>query len=95
MLAGTLAGLAGLVLSARSHAARPDVGVGLELDVITSVILGGAALSGGRGTIIGALVGSLVIGILNNGLVLLGVDASVQLAVKGLIIWAAVALSRK
>ncbi len=95
MLAGTLAGLAGLVLSARSHAARPDVGVGLELDVITSVILGGAALSGGRGTIIGALVGSLVIGILNNGLVLLGVDASVQLAVKGLIIWASVAISRK
>ena len=95
MLAGTLAGLAGLVLSARSHAARPDVGAGLELDVITSVILGGAALSGGRGTIIGALVGSLVIGILNNGLVLLGVDASVQLAVKGVIIWAAVALSRK
>ena len=95
MLAGTLAGLAGLVLSARSHAARPDVGVGLELDVITSVILGGAALSGGRGTIIGALVGSLVIGILSNGLVLLGVDASVQLAVKGLIIWASVAISRK
>lgn len=95
MLAGTLAGLAGLVLSARSHAARPDVGAGLELDVITSVILGGAALSGGRGTIIGALVGSLVIGILNNGLVLLGVDASVQLAVKGLIIWASVAISRK
>ena len=95
MLAGVLAGLAGLVLSARSHAARPDVGVGLELDVITSVILGGAALAGGRGTIVGALVGSLVIGILNNGLVLLGVDASVQLAVKGLIIWASVAISRK
>ncbi|MEZ5666116.1 MAG: ABC transporter permease [Alphaproteobacteria bacterium] len=93
VLAGALAGLAALVLSARSHAARPDVGAGLELDVITAVILGGAALSGGRGTIIGAIVGSLIIGILNNGLVLLGVDASVQLAVKGLIIWIAVALS--
>ena len=93
VLAGALAGLAALVLTARSHAARPDVGAGLELDVITAVILGGAALSGGRGTIVGAIVGSLIIGILNNGLVLLGVDASIQLAIKGLIIWIAVALS--
>lgn len=95
ILTGLLAGLAALVLSARSHAARPDVGAGLELDAITAVILGGTALAGGRGTIVGTLIGSLMIGILNNGLVLLGVDASVQLAVKGLIIWAAVALSRK
>lgn len=95
VLAGTLAGLAALVLSARSHAARPDVGVGLELDVITAVILGGAALSGGRGMILGAILGSLIIGILNNGLVLLGVDASVQLAIKGLIIWIAVAVSAR
>ena len=94
-LAGALAGLAALVFSARSHAARPDVGAGLELDVITAVVLGGAALSGGRGLIIGAVVGSLMIGILNNGLVLLGVDSSVQLAVKGLIIWVAVALSSR
>jgi len=95
VLAGTMAGLAALVLSARSHAARPDVGVGLELDVITAVILGGAALSGGRGMILGAILGSLIIGILNNGLVLLGVDASVQLAIKGLIIWVAVAVSAR
>jgi ribose/xylose/arabinose/galactoside ABC-type transport system permease subunit len=95
VLTGLLAGLAALVLSARSHAARPDVGAGLELDTITAVILGGTTLAGGRGTIVGTLVGSLMIGILNNGLVLLGVDASLQLAVKGLIIWAAVALSRK
>lgn len=95
VLAGMTAGLAALVLSARSHAARPDVGVGLELDVITAVVLGGAALAGGRGLIIGAVVGSLMIGILNNGLVLLGVDSSVQLAIKGLIIWVAVALSAR
>lgn len=94
-LAGAMAGLAALVFSARSHAARPDVGAGLELDVITAVVLGGAALSGGRGLIIGAVVGSLMIGILNNGLVLLGVDSSVQLAIKGLIIWVAVALSSR
>ena len=94
VIAGMLAGLAALVLTARSHAARPDAGAGIELDVIAAVILGGAALAGGRGTIIGALVGSLVIGVLNNGLNLTGVDPSLQLAVKGLIIWFAVALSR-
>lgn len=94
-LAGTLAGFAGLILSARSHAARPDVGTGLELDVITAVILGGAALSGGRGTIFGALIGSLIIGILSNGLVLIGVDPSLQVVVKGLIIWISVSVSRR
>ena len=93
-LSGLLAGLSGLVLSARSHAARPDVGAGIELDVITAVILGGAALSGGRGTIPGMLVGSLIIGILNNGLVPIGVDPSLQIVIKGLIIWISVSVSR-
>ena len=83
------------MLSARSHAARPDAAAGIELDAIAAVILGGAALSGGRGTIIGALVGSLLIGVLNNGLNLMGVDPSLQLTVKGAIIWFAVALSRR
>ena len=92
---GVLAALAALVLTARSHAARPDAGAGIELDAIAAVILGGAALSGGRGTIIGALVGSLLIGVLNNGLNLMGVDPSLQLTVKGAIIWFAVALSRR
>ena len=95
VIVGSLAGLATLVLTARSHAARPDAGAGIELDVIAAVILGGAALSGGRGTIIGALVGSLIIGVLNNGLNLVGVDPSLQLAVKGLIIWFAVAIGRR
>ena len=92
---GVLAAIAALVLSARSHAARPDAAAGIELDAIAAVILGGAALSGGRGTIIGALVGSLLIGVLNNGLNLMGVDPSLQLTVKGAIIWFAVALSRR
>ena len=95
VIAGTLAGLAALVLTARSHAARPDAGAGIELDVIAAVILGGAALAGGYGTIVGALVGSLMIGVLNNGLNLTGVDPSLQLAVKGLIIWFAVAIGRR
>ncbi len=95
VIVGSLAGLATLVLTARSHAARPDAGAGIELDVIAAVILGGAALSGGRGTIIGALIGSLMIGVLNNGLNLVGVDPSLQLTVKGLIIWFAVAIGRR
>jgi ribose/xylose/arabinose/galactoside ABC-type transport system permease subunit len=94
-LMGMLAGLAATVITARSHAARPDAGFGIELDVIAAVILGGAALGGGTGTIVGALVGSLIIGVLNNGLNLVGVDPSLQLAVKGLIIWIAIALSKK
>jgi ribose/xylose/arabinose/galactoside ABC-type transport system permease subunit len=92
---GMLAGLAGLVLSARSHAARPDVVQGMELDVIASVILGGCSLFGGRGFIIGTLLGSLIIGTLNNGLVLLGVSSSLQLVIKGAIIVAAVAFTRR
>ena len=94
VITGALAGLAALILSARGHAAA-DVASGVELDVIAAVILGGTSLFGGRGTIMGVLLGSLVIGILNNGLVLMGVSSSVQLAVKGAIIIAAVAFSRR
>jgi ribose transport system permease protein len=92
---GMLAGLAALVLSARSHAARPDVMQGMELDVIASVILGGCSLFGGRGFILGTVLGSLIIGTLNNGLVLLGVSSSLQLVIKGAIIVAAVAFTRR
>jgi len=95
VLTGMLAGLASLVLSARSHAARPDVVQGLELDVIASVTLGGCSLFGGRGFILGTLLGSLIIGTLNNGLVLLGVSSSLQLVIKGAIIVAAVAFTRR
>ncbi|GAB5096776.1 ABC transporter permease [Caballeronia sp. HLA56] len=95
VLTGALAGLAALVLSARSHAARPDVVQGMELDVIASVMLGGCSLFGGRGFILGTLLGSLIIGTLNNGLVLLGVSSSLQLVIKGVIIVAAVAFTRK
>jgi len=92
---GMLAGLAALILSARSHAARPDVVQGMELDVIASVILGGCSLFGGRGFILGTVLGSLIIGTLNNGLVLLGVSSSLQLVIKGAIIIAAVAFTKK
>ena len=95
VLTGMLAGLAGLVLSARSHAARPDVVQGMELDVIASVILGGCSLFGGRGFILGTLLGSLIIGTLNNGLVLLNVSSPLQLVIKGAIIVAAVAFTKR
>ena len=95
ILTGMLAGLAALILSARSHAARPDVVQGMELDVIASVILGGCSLFGGRGFILGTLFGSLIIGTLNNGLVLLGVSSPMQLVIKGAIIVAAVAFTKR
>ena len=95
VLTGALAGLAALILSARSHAARPDVVQGMELDVIASVILGGCSLFGGRGFILGTLLGSLIIGTLNNGLVLLGVSSPMQLVIKGAIIVAAVAFTKR
>ena len=95
IITGALAGLAALVLSARSHAARPDVVQGMELDVIAAVILGGCSLFGGRGFIIGTLFGSLIIGTLNNGLVLLGVSSPMQLVIKGAIIVAAVAFTKR
>ncbi len=92
---GVLAGLASLIFAAQGHAARPDFADGLELDVIAAVILGGTSLFGGRGSIIGTLIGSLIIGVLNNGLVLIGVSSSWQIAVKGFIIILAVALSKR
>lgn len=95
VLTGVLAGLASLIFAAQGHAARPDFADGLELDVIAAVILGGTSLFGGRGSIVGTLIGSLIIGVLNNGLVLIGVSSSWQIAAKGFIIILAVALSKR
>ncbi|RYC05912.1 ABC transporter permease [Nocardioides zhouii] len=95
VLTGVLAAMASLIFAAQGHASRPDFADGLELDVIAAVILGGTSLFGGRGTIVGTLIGSLIIGVLNNGLVLIGVSSSWQIAVKGLIIILAVALSKR
>lgn len=94
MLGGGLAGVAGLLLAARLDAADPKVGIGYELDSIAAVVIGGTSLSGGRGSILGTVLGCLTIGVLNNGLVLLGVSPDWQLVVKGLVIIVTVAADR-
>ena len=90
IVCGATAALSGLVLTARTGSARPSAAVGFELDVITAVILGGASLSGGRGTVWGTLVGLVLIGVINNGLTLAQVPAFWQQVVKGAILLSAV-----
>lgn len=90
VICGLLTSLAAVVLMGRLSSAQPNMGQGFELDAIAAVVLGGTSLMGGRGTIWGALVGALVIGILNNGFNLLSVDPYFQLVAKGAIILAAV-----
>jgi ribose/xylose/arabinose/galactoside ABC-type transport system permease subunit len=87
---GATAALAGLVLTARVGSARPAAAATFELDVITAVILGGASLSGGRGTVWGTLVGLLLIGVINNGMTLAQIPAFWQQVVKGAILLSAV-----
>jgi ribose transport system permease protein len=94
VLAGGLAAVAGLMLTARSDAADPKAGVGYELDAIAAVVIGGTSLSGGRGSILGTVIGCLTIGVLDNGLVLLNVSAYWQLVIKGYVILLAVAIDR-
>ncbi|WP_036259812.1 ABC transporter permease [Mesorhizobium sp. WSM3224] len=91
VLSGMLAALAGLLYAGRLHGARYTLGEADLLTVIAAVIVGGTRLNGGSGTIIGALIGSLLMGILNNGLILMGYQPSDQMIARGLIILIAVA----
>ncbi len=86
-----LAALAGMMFVARSNASGPFDGVGWELDAIAAVFIGGAAVTGGVGTVVGSVVGGLVMAVLNNGLQLLGVGADMTQIIKGLVLLAAVA----
>ncbi|MEL4374818.1 ABC transporter permease [Brucella cytisi] len=91
-ICGLLAGLGGLILSGNLASADPNLGIGYELDVIAAVILGGTALSGGRGSIIGVVIGALLMALLNNAFVLLGIAAYWQVVTKGLVIILAVGI---
>ena len=93
-LGGGLAAVAGLILTARLDAADPKAGLGYELDSIAAVVIGGTSLSGGRGSILGTVLGCLIIGVLNNGLVLLEVSPFWQQVIKGLVILVAVAVDK-
>jgi len=88
---GILAGLAGVVSTARAGGAVASAGQNYELDAIAAVFIGGAAVQGGIGTVVGAVIGGLVMGVLNMGLSILSVDAAWQQAIKGLVLLLAVA----
>ncbi|WP_301107763.1 ribose ABC transporter permease [Sporosarcina sp.] len=94
-LAGGLTAVASLILTSRLNSAQPTAGNMFELDAIAAVVLGGTSLTGGRGWIVGTLVGALIIGVLNNGLNLIGVSSFFQQVVKGAVILIAVLLDRK
>ena len=94
-LAGFMSALAGAILTSRLNSAQPTAGTSYELDAIAAVVLGGTSLSGGRGRIVGTLIGVLIIGVLNNGMNLLGVSSFYQSVVKGIVILIAVLLDRK
>ena len=94
VIVGFFCGLAGFVLSARLSSAEAVAGLGLELTVIASVVIGGTSLFGGVGTIFGTVIGALLIGVLTNGLVLLNVSSFIQQIVIGVILVAAVAFDQ-
>lgn len=88
---GMLAALAGMVFAARLTAANPKAGVNFELDAIAAAFIGGAAVTGGVGTVVGAIIGGFVMGVLNNGMSILGVGIDWQQTIKGLVLLSAVA----
>lgn len=87
---GLMSALAGLVLAARLNAATPQAGEGFELDALAAVYIGGASTSGGIGTVLGTIIGALIMGLLNNGMSIMGIGVDWQSAIKGLILILAV-----
>jgi len=88
---GLLSALAGIVFAGRLNAATPKAGVSFELDAIAACFIGGASSSGGIGTVVGAIIGGLIMGVLNNGMSILGISIDWQQAIKGFVLLAAVA----
>lgn len=95
VIAGFLAAVAGMVLTSQLGSAQPDAGTSYEMDAIAAVVLGGTSLAGGKGKMSGTLIGALIIGVLNNGMNLLGISSFFQQIVKGIVILVAVLLDRK
>jgi ribose transport system permease protein len=93
-IAGVLAAVSGIIVTSRLDSAQPNAGVSYELDAIAAVVIGGTSLSGGKGTIMGTVLGAIIIGVLNNGLVLLNVSPFWQQVVKGGVILLAVIIDR-
>ncbi|MGE5583115.1 MAG: ABC transporter permease subunit [Bacillota bacterium] len=94
-VSGLLAALSGIIIASRLNSAQPTAGQGAELDAIAAVVLGGTSLSGGQGSVVGTLIGALIIGLLNNGLNLLNVSPFYQLIAKGAVILIAILLDKK
>jgi ribose transport system permease protein len=94
-LSGLVAGFAGVLYAAENHQGNPNAGVAYELDAIAAVVIGGARLAGGKGSIFGTIVGALTIGILTNMLRLNNVDSNVEMMIKAVIIVLAVAVQRQ
>ncbi|MDT5301495.1 MAG: putative multiple sugar transport system permease protein [Mycobacterium sp.] len=87
---GLLSALAGLLFAARLNSATPQAGIGMELEAIAAAFIGGASATGGVGTVFGAIIGGFVLGVLNNGMSLIGIGSDVQQVIKGLVLLAAV-----
>ena len=94
LVSGVAAGVAGMLYAGRLHSGRFQFGEGDELSVIAAAVLGGTSLFGGKGTVVGSIVGALMIGLINNGLILMGLEFSQQLIARGVIIILAVAISQ-
>ena len=95
IISSTAAALAGMLYAGRLHSGRFQLGEGDELSVIAAAVLGGTSLFGGAGTVVGSIVGALMIGLINNGLILMGLEFSQQLIARGAIIIIAVAISQQ
>lgn len=93
-ISGMMASISGLIITSRLSSAQPTAGASYEMDAIAAVVLGGTSLSGGKGRILGTLIGALIIGVLNNGLNIIGVSAFWQQVVKGIVILIAVLIDR-
>ncbi|MDR2184648.1 MAG: ABC transporter permease [Treponema sp.] len=94
IIASIFAAIVGVILSSRTNSANPNAGMSYELDAIAAVVIGGTSMSGGKGVMLGTVIGALMIGILNNGLDLIQVSSYLQQVIKGIVIIGAVMLDR-